>query len=40
MNGEELLQKYNLKPNDAVLAEGKQKEMYGHPSLLSTSWQC
>lgn len=23
----ELLEKYGLKPNDAVLAEGKQKEM-------------
>jgi len=23
----ELLEKYSLKPNDAVLAEGKQKEM-------------
>lgn len=27
-NGEELLEKYNLKANDAILAEGKQKEMY------------
>lgn len=26
-NGEELLEKYGLKANDAVLAEGKQKEM-------------
>lgn len=26
-NGEELLEKYNLKANDAILAEGKQKEM-------------
>lgn len=26
-NGEELLEKYSLKANDAVLAEGKQKEM-------------
>lgn len=26
-NGEALLEKYNLKPNDAVLAEGKQSEM-------------
>jgi hypothetical protein len=27
VNGEELLEKYGLKANDAVLAEGKQKEM-------------
>lgn len=27
-NGEELLEKYGLKANDAVLAEGKQKEIY------------
>lgn len=27
-NGEALLTKYNLKPNDAVLAEGIQSEMY------------
>lgn len=26
-NGEALLDKYNLKPNDAILAEGKQNEM-------------
>jgi hypothetical protein len=26
-NGEELLEKYSLKANDAVLAEGKQKQM-------------
>jgi hypothetical protein len=26
-NGEALLEKYGLKPNDAVLAEGKQTEM-------------
>lgn len=27
VNQPELLEKYNLKPNDAVLAEGKQHEM-------------
>jgi adenosine kinase len=27
VNGESLLQKYNLKANDAVLAEGNQSEM-------------
>jgi len=27
-NGEELLKKYNLKANDAILAEGQQKEIY------------
>lgn len=26
-NGEALLEKYGLKPNDAILAEGKQNEM-------------
>ncbi|GAA5820781.1 hypothetical protein JCM10212_005577 [Sporobolomyces blumeae] len=29
VNAPELLEKYNLKPNDAVLAEGKQSEIYG-----------
>lgn len=27
VSNEELLEKYNLKANDAILAEGKQKEM-------------
>lgn len=27
VNGEALLAKYSLKPNDAILAEGKQNEM-------------
>lgn len=27
IHGEALLEKYSLKPNDAILAEGKQLEM-------------
>lgn len=36
VTGEELLEKYGLKPNDAVLAEGKQKEMYVSTKLADS----
>ncbi|KAI8460258.1 Ribokinase-like protein [Phakopsora pachyrhizi] len=34
-NGEKLLEKYNLKPNDAILADEKQKEIYSEVLSLS-----
>ena len=36
-NGEELLKKYNLKANDAVLANETQAPMYVYPCLVLVS---
>ena len=39
MNGEKLLEKYNLKVDDAILAEEKHLAMYEPFLLLQTSFE-